>query len=540
MAEAESFSSLLESGAQDAIAAHDTSNGLEFAKGPSPFGDDQGIDLGNGIGAVSSAQSVCSPVDDRNACPEEVFPRASSAVDTAVSISDYNRLLFEARLEGVGDAELKLPWETGVMKEIFAEDDSATGELFRFPFEYLGVGVATQSAANSSSSTEIAKSSVQTKLEMPHYFFAVKVKPDLDIHALTDALWNKSVGKWLQVFEILGFPGQLGTALEYESLYADLEQQGTVLRDALGIKSPRTAIKRAQTLLQYFRWAQGAFSDWDPWNRTRCLTYLGCAGDFKVAASRGLSLLEALRFARFVMQIPIPETLLMDAQIKGRAQRLMLNKREYKPARSLKASEVVAMEQGMVSDMDPLDKYLLGAALFCLYSRSRWSDIQHLDSVWLDRNEHNGEIFGFVETCTVYHKTATSLRKKRIFLPIVCPILGVTNIDWTSEWFAVWRALGINMDSTPFGALCKAPNSEGGLCRRSCTSEEIGAFVNRFLRTSGDNSISSHSLKHTTLEWCSSYGMEEPLRTLLGHHELPGSKSMAVYSRDMLTRPLQA
>ena len=52
--------------------------------------------------------------------------------------------------------------------------------------------------------------------------------------------------------------------------------------------------------------------------------------------------------------------------------------------------------------------------------------------------------------------------------------------------------------------------------------------------------MSSHSLKHTRLSWCSSYGMEEPLRTLLGHHELPGSKSMAVYSRDMLTRPLQA
>ena len=47
-------------------------------------------------------------------------------------------------------------------------------------------------------------------------------------------------------------------------------------------------------------------------------------------------------------------------------------------------------------------------------------------------------------------------------------------------------------------------------------------------------------MKHTTLAWCSAYGMDEPSRTLLGHHELQGSKSMAVYSRDMLTRPLQA
>ena len=33
--------------------------------------------------------------------------------------------------------------------------------------------------------------------------------------------------------------------------------------------------------------------------------------------------------------------------------------------------------------------------------------------------------------------------------------------------------------------------------------------------------------------------MDEPARTLLGHHELQGARSMAVYSRDMLTRPLQ-
>ena len=33
--------------------------------------------------------------------------------------------------------------------------------------------------------------------------------------------------------------------------------------------------------------------------------------------------------------------------------------------------------------------------------------------------------------------------------------------------------------------------------------------------------------------------MDEPSRTLLGHHELQGSKALTVYSRDMLTRPLQ-
>ena len=207
----------------------------------------------------------------------------------------------------------------------------------------------------------------------------------------------------------------------------------------------------------------------------------------KVAASRGMSLLEALRFARFVMQIPIPDRLLNDAQLRGRAQRLMSTKVDYRPARPLKTAEVVMMEKGMVGDVDPIDKYMLGAALFCLYSRSRWSDIQHLDSLWVDRTEHDGEIFGFIETRTIHHKTATSLKKKRVFLPIVSPILGITTTDWTEAWFAVLNDLKVCIDARPFGALCRAPTADGALCLRSVSSDEISAFLNRFLRTTGDN-----------------------------------------------------
>jgi len=73
-----------------------------------------------------------------------------------------------------------------------------------------------------------------------------------------------------------------------------------------------------------------------------------------------MSFLEALRFSNVVMQIPVPESILSDAQLKGRAQRLMLSKEGYKPARPLRAAEVVELEHGMVADLDPIDKYLLG------------------------------------------------------------------------------------------------------------------------------------------------------------------------------------
>ena len=44
--------------------------------------------------------------------------------DVPISKADYKRALFEARLSAVGESELKLPWEQGVWKAIFTDDDS--------------------------------------------------------------------------------------------------------------------------------------------------------------------------------------------------------------------------------------------------------------------------------------------------------------------------------------------------------------------------------------------------------------------------------
>ena len=162
-----------------------------------------------------------------------------------------------------------------------------------------------------------------------------------------------------------------------------------------------------------------------------------------------------------------------------------------------------------------------------------------MDQFWVERAEFNGQPFGFVEARTKFHKTATSLAKKRRHMPLVAPLLGVMDVDWSKHWLAAMQELNIDVDHEPFGAICRAPAHDGSLCRRSCTTEEIGNFANKFLKTGGESAISSHSFKHTTLAWCSAYGLDEPSRTLLGHHELQGAKAMAVYSRDMLTRPLQ-
>ena len=67
-------------------------------------------------------------------------------------------------------------------------------------------------------------------------------------------------------------------------------------------------------------------------------------------------------------------------------------------------------------------------------------------------------------------------------MPLVAPVLGVTATDWTKHWLQAMEALGVSLEAEPFGALCKAPCHDGTLCCRSCTTEEVGAFLNKILK----------------------------------------------------------
>ena len=239
------------------------------------------------------------------------------------------------------------------------------------------------------------------------------------------------------------------------------------------------------------------------------------------------------------MDLPIPETLLSDPQLRGRAQRLMVAKDTYHPARPLKASELAALEKAMDSGMDTRDVYLFGCSDFCSTVQIKVVGPQVRRSI-LGRACRVQ--WGAFWICGGQNKVPQdgheSCKKVEVYA-LVAPLQGVTDVDWSKFWLESMLELNVDINHEPFWGNLQGPSQGGGLCARSCTSEEIGAFINKLLKTGSDNSISSHSFKHTTLVWCSAYGLDEPSRTLLGHHELQGSKSMAVYSRDMLTRPLQ-
>ena len=469
-------------------------------------------------------------------------PQSVTVVDDEPIPQDvYDRALFDAQQAISQDVSLQLPWESGVFGAIFG------GEMFPLPSPS---DVMPQQSIPETSDDLIEQivqphrvtASANRSADVPVHTRVMTDITDVDAVKEEEQLWELAVSKWHFIFATTNWSGVIGDRLMNLLCRDDpWTECRLVIRDVLGTKSPRTAIKRADTLRKFFRWVISC--DCSPWPiySSRVLAYLSKEGG-NPAASSGMALLEAFRFAHFVMGIEIGHDVMADPQILGRVKRLGVQRSEVQQARPLLCSEVAAMEKFMQSSKSVGDSYIVGCCLFAIFSRSRWSDMKYMYKIQVDRYIVDKQPFGFVEGTTRFHKTSTSMERKTRYMPLVCPLLGVTGIEWVPLWMDAAVQLGFDFDAVPVGALCRAIGRDGKLTKRHCTTTEVTNFLNRFLNTDDSNRATSHCLKETSLSWSAKWGTPEDARTLLGHHELAASgksKSLATYSRDMLSRPLQ-
>ena len=316
----------------------------------------------------------------------------------------------------------------------------------------------------------------------------------------------------------------------------DNKSREEIIRDVMGLKAPRTAYKRANDLLRCFQFHVDKLDCAWPWDTKSVASYLKTLEGSKGEASATLGLFQAMRFAFHVLDIPLDVGLLSDRRMQGRAKRLVADSGPLKQAEALTVQQVIQVERKMVdSSTCDQDRFLIGGMLFTLFSRSRWSDHKHLDFLVFDLDEKRE---GFIEAQTFHHKTRNTRKASKRAMPLVCPAVSLAGVDWIGAWFKAGLNLGFEWEARPLGALVLAP-CETGLTKRRCTSSEATRLLRDLLDLDDASGVSSHTLKATTLIWCGKRGLSEAECLLLGHH-VTGSKSRAVYSRELLSAPLRA
>ena len=445
-----------------------------------------------------------------------------------------DRALQEAHFVNSRATGQKLPWETGVFATIFDSSDSfLNSNLNLCP---LPPDTEISQPAEPPDDFLHSMPSKILKRDRTENIFAqvVKMKRDVDHLTAVDELWSKALKKWHTVLACANYAGLVGAAVK-DAVSDDKDYSG-ILRDVFGNKSPRTANKRASTMLALFSWLdKKSLCVW-PVRPDYVAAYLNESNVLGAGSTKGKTLMEAFRFCRHVMRLPGLEDIIDDPVLSGRVRRMDAARDTIKQSRPLKLSEVKFIEEFMMSDSCIFDRYIAGCILFAIYSRSRWSDLAFLSDLSLDTAETELGLVGFVEGSTKFQKTGSTALKRAMQMPLVAPIRGVSDNSWAVEWFGILGQVQFNTSAKPVGAICRPPTN-GTLGTRHLSSEEIGDFLNHMLGLHGENVVTSHCMKATTLTWCAKYGLDEPARTLLGHHELQ-SQSLACYSRDMLSRPL--
>ena len=371
--------------------------------------------------------------------------------------------------------------------------------------------------------------------KLPIYTVAVGHRRDISWEDKREADFQRGLKKWTSI--VLSWPEEWSVCKamqECESLVQVCEQLGHYF---VG-KAPATLIKRANSMIYIME--QGHKLGYIfPYTEQDLYALLKVLKNTGQTASRLKGVMEALTFCRYIFNIEDLQTLIVSKRCYGAISGGPVNRANQ--AAPLSVRDLVCLHETLESSEDIWDCMMAGAALFCIYSRARWSDFVHCGKLKLDRFS-DGTV-AYVDADVAIHKTMHAAARRFRFLNLTAPALGVHGSEWVSKWISTMERLGIDPFSDDSTCLMPAPDSEGRPLVRAIESDEAGCWLRLLIgeeksRHDSLRQISSHSMKATMLSYAAKRGYSHQDRLSLGHHVHPYQMA-DVYARDAAARDLR-
>ena len=438
-------------------------------------------------------------------------------------------------------AQFQYPWEKGRLKRFFQGQsvlDSYKPRLQPSTSNFVKLSVNVSECIDLQTSLDV-QPVVQDKAI---YLKAVKVFSGGSYAEERETKWNDAISAWWELLSLDLEASEPGRAALREAPDDGLEAYGKeVLGACFAVRSPNTLLRRFYACKMYNDWCNSnEFQNWLPLKEQQLWKYLLDLKKCNSPPTRATSLIEAIRFGKFVLQLTGADEVLQCLRLKGLASQLYLKKKPWKPANLLSISEVASLHRTLHDDTACLtDRIMCGHMLHLLYSRSRWSDLLSLKNVYIDEQQM------YLEAETTVHKGARNFDTKSKLLPIVCPVKGICEEEWACTYFRLRREAGLVEPSSNAGPMLPAPDRSGHQTwtDRYLTSQEGNAFLKHFFAGSFTEStgkrITTHSMKSTAISWCSKWGLGGEDRAVLARHQTAAQGSTALYSRDIITSALR-
>ncbi|CAE7264827.1 unnamed protein product [Symbiodinium sp. CCMP2592] len=324
------------------------------------------------------------------------------------------------------------------------------------------------------------------------------------------------------------------------TLMADDEEDGPdSVQAVLAGKSPNTILKHVGPVRTFCEWLLKAshtppFAEKVLWSFIHCVLKMP-----KTAATTLDSSLRAIKWSYYTLGLRVQLEVFSSPRIHGVVKKALQTKNPWCPASPLKVSEVLQLHAICCDpDVSVIDRCGAAHFLAMLYARARASDIRCVKRILID--VHNDDwSSGFIELGTLEHKTSRLDTQRRRILPLVIPGQGIAKTPFGQLLLDIRDEAGLPNDQADIPFL-PAPLPDGSWSSDPLSSSEITRWLRYLLpRPSTEQAVSSHSLKVTSLVWCSKFGMIRETKRVLGHHADAATGSDAVYGRELQSAALR-
>ncbi|CAE7303252.1 SLC24A2 [Symbiodinium sp. CCMP2592] len=309
-------------------------------------------------------------------------------------------------------------------------------------------------------------------------------------------------------------------------------------------KAAGTLHQRAGPMLRYIRWSVQA--DMDPFPLEEGQVYEFCKGcEFSSAPTFLRSFIVSISFAVHVLGVTGGADCLISGRVIGIARLTYLAKRK-KTRRPPLTVAMVAFLENLVCDPTAraIDRICAGFFLCLVFMRARFSDGMNLGNLQLDTPSGLAtEVAGYLEGEVLRSKTSFTTERKTMLLPMVCPRLGVTGLDWAGVWMKLRE-----VHKMPTGSgvpLLPGTGASGEWLLVPPSATVAASWLKGILSKGGFDhgalaKLGAHSCKCTTLSWCGKFGIDQAVRRTLGYHTDRAAAMVILYSRDEISSAVRA
>ena len=322
-------------------------------------------------------------------------------------------------------AHLKLPWETGAYKDLFASDPmsgfspASVFEPWRgeVPSSSSGPLDLGESSGSLPSSKQVSVSAGKIFLDvpdMPYEARVAKIKEEalIKMVAFITALRKQD--------RPLGWPEQYPDQLETVSA-------------CVGVKSPFTLEKRANSLNVFLRWAAKNNCVSAILSESTLWAFLKTSKKDGSPASRLLGVASGLRFSQHILGLERAGEAL-SKRCLGLLSQMEASSVPRGQADPLLVTDVLKVHAALRNkNSSPWDRASAGYLMTCLYARARASDFLRVSHVEFD--DHGED--GFLELILKSHKGARSAKRKAQLLPVLAPSKGIDGLPWVQDGFGL-------------------------------------------------------------------------------------------------------